>query len=228
MALILNIETATDICSIAVSKNKKILSSRESNKRDHASQLHVFIKEIFEELNITSNDLDAVAVSKGPGSYTGLRIGVASAKGICYAAARPLIAVNTLEAMTCTASDLTTDAHLYCPMIDARRMEVYTCLFTNYHEEIEKTQAVVLDKNFLSEHLKKSKTLFFGSGAEKLKLILKENSNALFADGFTNSAKGMISIAEKKFEKNDFENLAYFEPFYLKDFVAIKPCSSLL
>lgn len=228
MALLLSIETATDTCSVAVSKDNNIVAIKESNQREHASQLHVFIDEIFNEMKISSSQLDAVAVSKGPGSYTGLRIGVATAKGICYAAGKPLIAINTLEAMACMAKDLQTSAHLFCPMIDARRMEVYTALFTNDLREIEKTQAVILDETFLSEQLQKNKILFFGSGAEKLKNVLKENANALFADDFANSAKGMISLAEKGFLENDFESLAYFEPFYLKDFVAIKPRNSLL
>lgn len=225
MPLILHIETATDTCSVALSDSGKPISSKETVKtRSHASVLTVFIDEILKENKITVADLDAVAVSKGPGSYTGLRIGVATAKGLCYGAGKPLISVNTLQSM-CAAFLLNKkpgDDFLYCPLIDARRMEVYVALFDSDLRFVESTAAVVLDEAFLTNHLNKNKIYFFGDGAEKLKPLLAENKNVFFNSDFSPSATGMITLAEKKFSSNEFEDLAYFEPFYLKDFVGAK------
>lgn len=224
MPLLLHIETATDTCSVALSDADTLIGLREAIKtRSHASALAVFIDELFKEKGITANDLDAVAVSKGPGSYTGLRIGVATAKGICYAAGKPLVAVNTLQSM-CAAFIATqnTGKALLCPMIDARRMEVYCALFDSTLNFVEPTAAVILNEQFLAEHLKENKIYFFGDGSAKLKPVLENNTNAVFLDNFSSTSTGMITLAKRKFEANDFENVAYFEPFYLKDFVGVK------
>lgn len=225
MSLILHIETATDTCSVALSENGKANGIKETIKtRSHASLLAVFIDDLLKEKKISVAHLDAISVSKGPGSYTGLRIGVATAKGLCYGASKPLISVNTLQSM-CAAFLLNKksgDDFLYCPLIDARRMEVYFALFENDLRFIESTAAVILDDAFLANHLKKNKIYFFGDGAEKLKPLLKNNSNAFFETDFSPSATGMIELAERKFNSNEFEDIAYFEPFYLKDFVGVK------
>ncbi|HNR20714.1 MAG TPA: tRNA (adenosine(37)-N6)-threonylcarbamoyltransferase complex dimerization subunit type 1 TsaB [Bacteroidia bacterium] len=224
MPLILHIETATDTCSAAISNNGKLITLKETVKtRSHASLLTVFIDEILKENKIAVADLDAVAASKGPGSYTGLRIGVATAKGLCYGAGKPLISVNTLQSM-CAAFLMDKkfgDDYLYCPLIDARRMEVYFALFDEELRFIESTAAVILDEAFLANYLKKTKIYFFGDGAEKLKPLLAHNTNAIFETDFFPSAKGMIELAERKFNSNEFEDMAYFEPFYLKDFVGV-------
>jgi tRNA threonylcarbamoyladenosine biosynthesis protein TsaB len=225
MPLILHIETATDTCSVALSENGKLISLKETIKtRSHASVLTVFIDELLKEKKITAGNLDAVAVSKGPGSYTGLRIGVATAKGLCYGAGKPLISINTLQSM-CAAFLLNKkheDNFLYCPLIDARRMEVYFALFDNELRFVESTAAVILDETFLANHLKKNKIYFFGDGADKLKPLLSSNANAFFANDFFPSAIGMIELAERKYNSNEVEDIAYFEPFYLKDFVGVK------
>lgn len=225
MPLILHIETATDTCSAALSNNGKLITLKETVKtRSHASLLTVFIDEILKENKIAVADLDAVAASKGPGSYTGLRIGVATAKGLCYGAGKPLISVNTLQSMCATflLNKKPEFGFLFCPLIDARRMEVYFALFDNDLRFVESTAAVVLDETFLANYLKKTKIYFFGDGAEKLKPLLANNTNAIFETDFFPSAKGMIELAERKFNSNEFEDMAYFEPFYLKDFVGVK------
>ena len=225
MPLLLSIETATDTCSVVLSNNGKILSCREAvHTRSHASVLTVFIDEVIKEAGLTLKHIDAVAVSKGPGSYTGLRIGVAAAKGICYAIDKPLISVNTLQAM-CAAfleKNNTLTAGFFCPMIDARRMEVYCALFGVELNFVQPTAAVILETDFLQDYLPKENIYFFGDGSPKLKSLLADNANAIFIDAFVPSATGMVALAEKKYENNDFENTAYFEPFYLKDFVGVK------
>lgn len=228
MALILNIETSTEVCSVSLAENGQLLFKKESiDGMNHSRLLTVFIEEIFAENNILINTIDAVAVSKGPGSYTGLRIGVSVAKGLCYGLNIPLISVNSLEILGIYASqnlekyDLPNDGNsvLFCPMIDARRMEVYTALYNSSGEEILPISAEIIDENFLSEKFENHKILFLGNGAEKCKNLIK-HKNALFEGPFTTSAEYMQAIAEEKFNKNEFEDVAYFEPFYLKNFVA--------
>lgn len=225
MPLLLHIETATDTCSVALTDNGNIIGIKEAIRtRSHVSELAVFINELLKENNLTVKNIDAVAVSKGPGSYTGLRIGVASAKGICYAANKPLISINTLQSMCASfiQNNPFSEGDLFCPMIDARRMEVYCALFNAQLNFVEPTAAVILENDFLQKHLHKNKIYFFGDGAEKLKPLLANNNNAVFIDDFFPTSKGMIALAEKKYANNDFENTAYFEPFYLKDFVGVK------
>jgi tRNA threonylcarbamoyladenosine biosynthesis protein TsaB len=230
MTKILHIETATQICSVALSENDEIISSRQSDEKNaHSSILTVFIDEIFRETGVNVHNLDAVSVSMGPGSYTGLRIGVSAAKGLCYAGDKPLIAINTLEAMAfgmikMAAGKIEKIADcLFCPMIDARRMEVYSAIFNFDLGKIRAVKAEIIDEQSFAEFLNQSKIVFAGDGAEKCKTPLSASQNAIFLDDFTPSANYLVSLANRKFNENDFENVAYFEPFYLKDFIAGPP-----
>jgi tRNA threonylcarbamoyladenosine biosynthesis protein TsaB len=221
MSLILGIETATKICSVALSENGKLLASKEEGGAySHSEKLTVFIQEILKQAGKNLKDLDAIAVSKGPGSYTGLRIGVSAAKGLCYGLEIPLISVSTLQAM---AKGKTEKNVLFCPMIDARRMEVYTALFDENNKELAPISAKIIDESSFDDQLKENQIIFFGDGADKCEEVLGSNVNALFSkDGFP-SAEYINQIALEKFSKQDFEDVAYFEPYYLKDFVATTP-----
>jgi tRNA threonylcarbamoyladenosine biosynthesis protein TsaB len=224
MALILNIETATQVCSVSLSDGKEILAIRESHEKNiHATKVTIFSEEVLQEAGKTMSDIKAVAVSKGPGSYTGLRIGVSAAKGFCYALEIPLISVPTLQSMALGALKVLNDKSiLYCPMIDARRMEVYTALFDENNNEVRKTEALIIDENSYEEELRTKKIFFFGDGAEKCKEILTPKG-MVFIDKIHPSAKSMAQLSSEKFDKGQFEDLAYFEPYYLKDFIAGKP-----
>jgi len=218
MSLLL-IETATTMCSVALSENGKILAIKEiNNGYTHAENVTVFINEVSEKANKKLTEIDAVAISKGPGSYTGLRIGVATAKGLCYALNKPLIAINTLEAMAFGQLQKEENA-LYCPMIDARRMEVYCALFDTKNNFITDTSAEIISENSFAEFLERHKIYFFGDGAAKCKATLSQHKNAIFIDDIFPIAQNMICLAQDAFEKKQFENLAYFEPYYLKEFV---------
>ena len=220
--LILLIETATSSCSVAVAENGMILACKELNEQNiHASYITLFIDEVMKSACKNYSDLDAVAISKGPGSYTGLRIGVSTAKGLCFALDIPLISVDTLEAMADGARKIVENQGtelLFCPMIDARRMEVYTALYSVKLEEIAKVKALILDENSFSEYFENNRIVFFGDGAEKCKSLYAEHANAIFID-FENSASHLNHLAFQKFNDQVFEDVAYFEPFYLKDFV---------
>ncbi len=224
MALILNIETSTNTCSVALANNGELLGLKESTEdKSHASQLTIFIEEIFNKSKINIKDLDAVSISKGPGSYTGLRIGVSTAKGIAYGLGIKLISVNTLKSMSYGTSSINSiNSNLYCPMIDARRMEVYTAIFNANNETIIETKAEIIDNNSFLDLLENNKILFFGNGANKCKDYIS-NKNAIYIDNFKMSSKHMIKLSEHKYNKNIFDDVAYFEPFYLKDFVATIP-----
>lgn len=228
MGLILNIETATQICSVALSKDGKTISFCESNDTNsHASQLTVLIQKLLKTSDVSIEQLDAVAVSKGPGSYTGLRIGVSTAKGICFGANIPLIAIDTLTALANGVRSIRSISEdepkkLLCPLIDARRMEVYTSVFKPDLSTIEEVNAKIIDDKSFLDILDKYEILFFGNGAEKCKETIT-HKNALFIDKINNSADFMSDLSEKAFQNKDFEDLAYFEPFYLKDFVATIP-----
>jgi len=224
MALILNLETATTVCSVALAKDGQLLSSKEINgDYTHAENLTRFIEIALQEANHTLADLDAIAVSKGPGSYTGLRIGVSTAKGLCYALDKPLIALNTLEHSAYTCSLTYGEKNdLVCPMIDARRMEVYCAVYTKTHQLIRSTAAEIIDEHSFNDLLEKHRIYFFGDGAEKCKSVLGNNPNAVFIDSLYPSASHMILLSEKAYINRSFEDVAYFEPFYLKDFVAGK------
>lgn len=224
MALILNIETSETICSVALAINNKVIAFKESSEeRSHAKLVTIFIQEIFENCEYTLKDLDAVAVTKGPGSYTGLRIGVSTAKGLCYGLNIPLISVGTLTALANAAKQTGNyNNYKFCPMIDARRMEVYSAIYNNDLSKIKDVSADILTEESYSEFLKANKILFIGSGSNKFNEILK-NDNAEFNFEIAPSAKNMIEVSYKKFIDKKFEDVAYFEPYYLKDFIAIKP-----
>jgi tRNA threonylcarbamoyladenosine biosynthesis protein TsaB len=222
--MILQIETATTVCSVALANRGQVIAFKEIDQRNvHAEVITVFIDEILNGAGVKYNELDAVAVSSGPGSYTGLRIGVSTAKGLCYALDKPLIAVETLEAMAGGMIANGVDKHvLLCPMIDARRMEVYTALFDAAGNRVQATTAEIIDATSFSAQLAQNKILFFGDGAPKCREILGENPNAQFIDNFTNSAAHLTIKAYQKFLAGQFENVAYYEPYYLKDFLITK------
>ena len=229
MAVILNIETSTNVCSVALSENEKLIDYRESREdKSHSTVLTVFIDEMLRKNNIKASQLDAIAVSKGPGSYTGLRIGVSVAKGICYAVDKPLISVGTLQIMSwgvvnsnkLNLLNIDDVEHLwFCPMIDARRMEVYSAFFDYKNEKKIEVSADVIDENSYKDLLDKRKIVFFGNGANKCQDAIK-NINAFFIHDVYPSAKDMIALSYQSFINKKFEDTAYFEPFYLKDFVA--------
>jgi tRNA threonylcarbamoyladenosine biosynthesis protein TsaB len=225
MALIIHIETATKVCSVALSDGSEIIAIRESNiLNSHSSLITNFVDQVIKEAGKSLNSLDAVSVSMGPGSYTGLRIGASTAKGLCYSLDKPLIAINTLKAMANGfISEGNYESALFCPMIDARRMEVYCGFFNTQNKVIAPVSAVIIDENSFSELLSENTIYFFGDGAEKCKSILSQQKNAFFDGDFNTSSKFLISLAEEKFKNKEFENTAYFEPFYLKDFLAGKP-----
>ncbi|MEL4457234.1 tRNA (adenosine(37)-N6)-threonylcarbamoyltransferase complex dimerization subunit type 1 TsaB [Lutimonas vermicola] len=222
MGIILNIETATKNCSVSVSKNEEILSLKELNegKFSHSEKLHSFILEVIDNAGLSMDDLDAVAVSKGPGSYTGLRIGVSAAKGLCYALNKPLISVPTLENIALQIS--LKEDELAVPLLDARRMEVYSAVYDKDHRQIRATKAEIISETSFQGFLKKGIVYFAGDGAEKCKEVIR-HENARFLSSVYPSSREMSIIAARKFKSEDFEDVAYFEPFYLKDFVAGKP-----
>jgi tRNA threonylcarbamoyladenosine biosynthesis protein TsaB len=198
----------------------------------HAAHLTVLIEQFFEEnMIIPKNDLDAIAVCSGPGSYTGLRIGVSTAKGICYALDKPLIAIDSMQVLTYPVVykewEQSNLPMLFCPLMDARRMEVYTALFDDQLNIQETTSAKIVDEESFVEILKTNKVVFFGNGTEKCKEVIK-STNAIFVDNVHPLAKNLAPLAEKSFALGKFEDVAYFEPFYLKDFVATTPKKKLL
>ena len=216
---ILNIETSTKACSVALFNNENLIFLKEHASEDysHSETLSTYISNIIKESAISFSDLSAIAVSMGPGSYTGLRIGVSTAKGLCYALNIPLISISTLQAMALGISkEIISD--LYCPMIDARRMEVYSAFYDFSNNIIREIKADIVDETTYESELEKN-VVFFGDGAEKLKATII-HKNAKFIDGFFPSAKYMGVLAFEKFQQNIFEDVAYFEPFYLKDFVS--------
>jgi tRNA threonylcarbamoyladenosine biosynthesis protein TsaB len=228
MAAILNIETATPLCSVALAIDGNVIARRETfEEKSHSARLTVFIEEILKEQGLQINDLHAIAIGKGPGSYTGLRIGVSTAKGLCYGADISLIAVGTLRIMANYAKEvcfkssipLSDENILLCPMIDARRMEVFSCLYKISGEETESISAKIIDNLTYANLLQDSKIYFFGSGMEKCRSLLI-HPNAFFLDGIFPHASSMAALTEEKYQKKQFENLAYFEPFYLKEFIA--------
>lgn len=217
---ILHLETSTKNCSVAFSGDAQLLSLCEEydDEYGHSEKLHQFVEWALEGAEIEMKDLDAVCVSKGPGSFTGLRIGVSAAKGFCYGLNIPLLSLTSLEILAQT--QIGKDYDLIIPMIDARRMEVYTAVFDSSGKQISETEAKILDENSFSD-FKDKKIAFVGDGVEKSKTIL-QLPNADFIEGVHPSAKSMIGPAETKLKKGEFEDVAYFEPFYLKEFRAGK------
>lgn len=221
MALILNIETATRNCSVSLSYEEKVLALRELNDGNytHSENLHVFIDEVLKLANKSIKDIEAVAISKGPGSFTGLRIGVSAAKGLCFSLDVPLISVSTLA---CLASAINVeDGAVIIPLLDARRMEVYSAVFDHNYDQIRKTEAEIIDKNSFEEFLRNGKVYFLGDGADKCKDIIVDK-NAIFLEGYFPSANEMAKISFNEYKISNTEDVAYFEPFYLKDFLITK------
>jgi len=226
MALILCIETGTDICSVGIARDGELLSLRESDEgRDHARKVGVFVDELLRETGIAPDDLDAVAVGRGPGSYTGLRIGVSFAKGLCYGLGKPLVAVGSLDALAAVAREdyeagiLDVDdwsEALLCPMVDARRMEVYAQVFDAQGVAQNEVTAEVVDAGSFAAYRRQGRPfVIFGNGARKCAGVLPD---AVFVD-VTPSARGLALLAQQAFDAGRTEDVAYFEPFYLKDFV---------
>lgn len=216
MTYILNLETATKNCSVSISQNGQTILCKEMAEAgySHAEKLHVFIEECIKESNISFKDLSAIAVSQGPGSYTGLRIGVSAAKGLCFALDLPLIAVDTLQVL---ASKLSISDGVIIPMIDARRMEVYSAVFNSKSEKIREVQAEILTENSFEEI---SETIHFvGDCAEKAKTVLTKSNFIFHEEIIYPSANEMSELSYKKFQENKLEDVAYFEPYYLKDFM---------
>jgi tRNA threonylcarbamoyladenosine biosynthesis protein TsaB len=251
MPVILSIETSTKACSAAIHQDGKLLSISELyHEKSSSGMLTTLIAHVVKTASLTLQDLDAIAVAKGPGSYTGLRIGVSTAKGLCFTLEKPLIAVNTLEAMAYSNYELRITnyesklaienvsivnriatanrseiVNLLCPMLDARRMEVYCAVYqSDTMEMVESTQAKIIDETSFADLLQNHKVIFFGDGAEKCQTILGENANAMFLNELIfPSAKSVGVLATRAFENNQFENIADFEPYYLKEFVGTTP-----
>ena len=217
MAIILCLETATTNCSVSISNSGKVISLKEdfNDKYSHSERLHCYIDDVISESNITLEELDAIAVSKGPGSFTGLRIGVSAAKGLCVSLDIPLISVNTLESMSHQVKDT---LHTIIPMLDARRMEVYSAVFSGNKEQIRETKAEILDQDSFSEFIRGENIYFIGNGVRKYKELCPYK-NSTFLEDKLPSANEMAMIAEDRYLKKKFENVAYFEPYYLKDFI---------
>ncbi len=221
MANILCIETATINCSVALTQNNSVLAFKETTvKNSHAETVTVFIEELLAENNIDLSWLNAVAVSKGPGSYTGLRIGVSTAKGLCYALDIPLLAVSTLKVLTSgIIKDFpANEPVLFCPMIDARRMEVYSAVYNIRFEQLREIKAEIINKYSFQDLLDKGRIVFLGDGSLKCREVI-DHPNAIFSDHIYPSSSHMAVLAYEASIKNNFEDKAYFEPYYLKDFV---------
>lgn len=236
MALILSIETGTDICSVALANDGELMALRESDEgRDHAKKVALFVDELLRETGVQPSDIDAIAVGKGPGSYTGLRIGVSFAKGMCYALDIPLIAIGSLDALTEVAredfeagildveEEDWTKAKL-CPMVDARRMEVYAQVFDVEANAQSDVVAEVVTEESFSKWRSEGRFVIFGNGAKKCAEVLPD----AIIENIVPSARGIVRLAEAAFNAGKFEDLAYFEPFYLKDFIVIPSKKKLL
>ncbi len=219
MAYILNIETATKNCSVSVAKDGELLAIKEIAEQgySHAEKLHVFIEEVLNESGLHLNDLDAIAVSQGPGSYTGLRIGVSASKGLCYALNIPLIAIDTMEILA-TAVEKTDG--IIIPMIDARRMEVYSAVFDSKGKKIRETQAEIIDESSFGNFT--GKIYLIGDCAEKCKQVLTNPHFMFLEEIIFPSAKEMSRLSFDKYKISDTVDVAYFEPYYLKDFFLAK------
>lgn len=234
MALILSIETGTDICSVGLARDGELLSLRESDQsRDHAKKVALFVDELLSQTGIAPEELDAVAVGMGPGSYTGLRIGVSFAKGLCYGLQIPLIAVGSLDALVEVAKEdneagildvESWEKAILCPMVDARRMEVYTQIFASDGTPLSEVSAEIVTEESFSQWREKGEFVIFGNGAAKCQEVLKDVKYIEVVP----SARGLVCLAEQRFSEGKVEDIAYFEPFYLRDFVVIPSKKKLL
>ncbi len=226
--LILSIETAVNVCSVCIADENGILSMREDfGVNNHSSKLSVFIDEVMKEISVSYDSLVAVAVSGGPGSFTGLRIGIATAKGLCYASNIPLIAVDTLQAMAWMMMNICPfqpdKKVFYQPMIDARRMEVYTALFDENLNVIKPVTAEIIDEDYFSNLKKEEKIILAGNGTNKFRQMFENIPQVVFIEDNVHSSRGVSAIALQKLKNKDFADVAYYEPFYLKDFIPGKP-----
>ena len=221
MAYILNIHTATETALVSLADGPVVLGTLTNEEtKQHAAFLHLAIDKLLKDRQIAIKELEAIGVSSGPGSYTGIRVGLAAAKGLCLALNIPMITYNSLELLAFSAMDFANDAEgLYCPMIDARRMEVYTALYTFNEEELKGPSAMILDEDSFSSVVRLGKVYFSGSGTNKFEKLIK-NQNAIFTPGGI-SAGSIAKLSWKKFEEKDFQNLAYFSPLYIKEFYTI-------
>ena len=224
MAYLLHIESTSTVCSVAVSENNTLLAVKEINDGfTHAENLHLFIQDVLQQVGLSLKQLQAISISSGPGSYTGLRIGFASAKGLAYALNIPLIKVDTLQSLSrCVIERINKDGY-YCPLIDARRMEVYYAIHNLELNEIQVPANLVLSETTVSKFDLDKDIYFFGDGLEKSKSILSQLKRVHFIENIVPSSIHLISLAFDKFVKNEFEDLAYTEPFYLKDFYFTTP-----
>jgi tRNA threonylcarbamoyladenosine biosynthesis protein TsaB len=219
LAYLLHIESTSTVCSIAISKDADLLALKElNNGYTHAENVHVFIKDLLLKTALSAKDLSAVTVSSGPGSYTGLRIGFSAAKGLAYALQIPLITVDTLKALTILGMQKVNATGIFCPLMDARRMEVYCALYDNSLKEMMPVQALVLDEQSIKKFNHDTDIYFFGDGMPKAKSLLQSLPHAHFIGDISASATSMISLAFQKFTLNDFADVAYSEPNYLKEF----------
>ncbi|WP_461532071.1 tRNA (adenosine(37)-N6)-threonylcarbamoyltransferase complex dimerization subunit type 1 TsaB [Sinomicrobium sp.] len=222
MAVILNLETSTTNCSVCLAVNGEVVAIKEQDdiNYSHSENLHLFVQEVLENAGFRMEEVDAFAVSMGPGSYTGLRIGVSAVKGLCYALDKPLLAIPTLQLL---ASRYRGVDGLVLPLLDARRMEVYSAVYDSELKPIRETRAEIVDEHSFAEWLEGGKVFFTGNGAEKCRAIIL-HPNAVFPEHKeVPSASGMALLSEEKFKSGSFEDVAYFEPYYLKDFVATTP-----
>lgn len=218
LSFILHIETSTKNCSVSIAKSGELISLKEINNGaySHSEMLHPLIKEALLESKLTIKEIEAIAVGKGPGSYTGLRIGISAAKGLCFANDIPLISINSLEIL---AHSTTIDKGYIIPMIDARRMEVYSAIYDESYTLIRETKADIIDEHSFCDKLQNHTVYFLGDGAEKCKETIV-HKNAVFIKNVFPSAKEMTQLSYDKYKENKTEDIAYFEPFYLKNFVA--------
>ena len=220
MALILCIETSTHVSSVAVHQNGKLLGLIENHRSNsHSEILLNQINYCINQVGISLTSLDAIAVSKGPGSYTGLRIGAATAKGLCYGLNKPLIGIETLDTMAFHVNQFNNDKSLVCPMIDARRMEVYCSVFDDINHKLLPTEAKILTEDSFREFSDVKKMLYFGNGAEKFRDLMKDSKFFIYLEGIYPSAKYLGVLAEDAFQTESFVDSAYYEPYYLKEFV---------
>lgn len=232
MAFILSLETATPVCSVALHDKGALLAHFSLFlEKSHSAYLTEMVHDALRYANRQLAELDAVALSEGPGSYTGLRIGASAAKGLCYALDIPVVTINTLAAHAYTVQAMgiaqPPQTGLLCPMLDARRMEVYSALYTHELKPVAPTSPVVVNEEAYHEYLNQGLVYFFGNGAAKCKPVLSLHPNARFVDGIVPSAASVGQLAIEKVQAGTFANLAYFEPFYLKEFKAIKPKQQL-
>ena len=221
MAYILNIHTATETAIVTIADDSVVLATLTNEEsKQHAAFIHLAIDKLLKDQHLAIKDLDAIGVSSGPGSYTGIRVGLAAAKGLCFALNIPMITYNSLELMALSAIDFAKDEKgFYCPMIDARRMEVYTALYTSNEQELTAPSAMILNEDSFAQILRSGKVYFSGSGADKFKKIIK-NPNAIFLP-LVISPDSMAKLSFKKFNKNEFVEAAYFNPLYIKEFGTI-------